>query len=229
MIPEPVTPPTRDSGHRAQSIYNLEKTLAAFIDKLFTDTYRLDNPTLNLAQASVPTQNDQVPTDPDQPPVSYDYTERAQTLALKVPPRVERGRVPRTVTGEVAHDKLPDCPAIIVQAVSSKIDYTEQVVLVKICVSAYDEHPDSGGYQDLQNMIEVMTQNLASYGQKGIDQAYPIVLPMEWKLNETDTFPHFIAEITCHWQMATTRPLPDPDVIGMVPFEGAEFHLENRR
>lgn len=226
MIPEPVTPPAEDFGRRAQSVYDLEETLARFLRKLFTDTYLLDNPTLNLAQATAPTHP--IVVDPDTV-VSYDPEERAQTLMLKVPPRIVRGRVPRTVTGEIAVDQLPDCPAIIVQAVSAKIElkdsHNQMLVTLRICVSAYDEHPNSGGYQDVLNMIEQMSAALTSFGQAGLDQAYPIVMPIEWKLVEPDCFPHFIGEMTTMWQLPAGRPLPDSETFGIVPAEHLDIRM----
>lgn len=194
--PEPVTAPEQDFYVRARSVYDLEKTLCTFLRRML-EANRLDNPTLNLAQPGV---------------VPFDYTERAQTLELKVPPRVVRGRVPRTVTGEIAVDKLPDCPAVIVQVVGAKVEQEETTATVRILVNAYDEHPDGGGYQDVLNITEAIAQALTSFGQQAIDQAYPVVLPMEWKLVEADTFPHFIAEMTTTWTLPSGRPMPDRDL-----------------
>lgn len=224
MQPEPVTPPESDLGRRAQSVYDLEVTLQKFLENLL-GSYRLDNPTLNLAQATAPTPP--IVVDPDNV-VSYDPTERAQTLYLKVPPRVERGRVPRTVTGEIAVDKLPDCPAVIVQVVAAKIEledsHTRTLVTLRILVNAYDENPDSSGYQDVLNMCEAIAIALTSFGQQALDQAYPIELPIEWKLVEADCFPHFIAEMTTTWVLPAGRPLPDSETFGIVPAE----HLDLR-
>lgn len=221
MIPEPVTSPAQDFGRRAQSVYDLEKTLVKFITKLL-DTYRLDNPTLNLAQASAPSQEPLPLPDTDEQ-VTFDPAQRAQTLYLKVPPRVVRGRIPRTVTGEIAVDQLPDCPAVIVQTVSCKIElhdsHTLSVVTVRICCSAYDENPDSGGYQDVLNMIEAIAIALTSFGQQAIDQAYPMTLPLEWHLVEPDCFPHFVGEITTTWLLPAGRPMPDSETFGIVPAE----------
>jgi hypothetical protein len=221
MIPEPVTPPEDDTGRRAQSVYDLEETLVRFIRKLVTP-YRFDNPTLNLAQATRP---EHPISPPDLPTVPFDYKQRAQTLTLKVPPRVERGRVPRTVAGEIAVDKLPDCPAIILQSISGKVENNETIVAVRICVNAYDENPDSHGYQDVLNIVEAIALALTSYGQQGIDKAYPIVMPIDWKYIEADTFPHYIADMTTQWQLPSARPLPDSEIFGIVPGE----HLEMRR
>jgi hypothetical protein len=222
MFPEPVTPPERDFGRRIQCVNDLELTLVKFLQNLFEDTYRLDNPTLNLAQ-----QPGAFPKmyDPDGAPVSYDPTARAQTLYLKVPPRIVRGRVPRTVTGEIAVDKLPDCPAIIVQCVSAKVEQAETFATVRVLASAYDENPDGGGYQDVQNMIEAMAIAFTSFGQQAIDQSYPIVLPIEWKLIEADTFPHFIGEMTTQWELPSGRPLPDDETFGIVPAEHIEVRI----
>jgi len=222
MIPEPVTPPENDTGHRAQSIYDLEVTLCGFIERLLTP-YRFDNPTLNLAQATAPAHP--IVEDPDEV-VPFDPTGRAQTLALKVVPRVERGRVPRTVTGEIAVDRLPDCPAVIVQAVAAKIENDCTHVTVRILVSAYDENPDSGGYQDVQNVSEAIWLALTSFGQQAIDKAYPIIMPIEWKLVEADTFPHYIAEMTTLWELPSARPLPDSEIFGLVPAEQIELRRE---
>jgi hypothetical protein len=223
-VPEPVTDPTRDTGRRAQSIYDLEKTLVGFLENLF-DVYRLDNPTLNLAQPSgEPVVQPLIVHDPDQPPVSYDYIERAHTLALKVPPRIERGRVPRTVTGEIMTDKIPDCPAILVQAIGAKIEKDFVDVTVRVSVAAYDEDPKSGGYQDGQNMVERITIAFSGFGQQGIDQAYPIILPIEWKLLD-EAFPHYIAEMTTHWELPTARPMPDPED-WLAPGEHLEMRLQ---
>lgn len=223
--PQAITPQV--FGTRPQSAYDLEVTLVKFITQLFADSYRLDNPTLNLAQASGPSFEPVPLPGPDEQ-VTYDPTERAQTLYLKVPPRVHRGCVPRTVTGEIAVDKLPDCPAIIVQAVSAKIEradsHDQTHVTVRILANAYDENPDGSGYQDVMNMIEQIAVALTSFGQQAIDSAYPIVLPIEWKMIEADTFPHWIGEMTTLWQLPAGRPMPDRETFGIVPGE----HLDVR-
>jgi hypothetical protein len=191
-LPAPIS--SADFGIRTHSVNDLEIALVKFLKQLFADSYRLDNPTLNLAQPGN---------------VSFDYTERAQTLTLKVPPRIERGRIPRTVTGEIAVDRLPDHPSITVQVASARVQNDETLVTTRICVNAYDENPDSGGYQDVLNMIETCAIALTTFGQGAIDEAYPIVMPFDWKLIEADTFPHFIGEITAQWELPSGRPLPD--------------------
>jgi hypothetical protein len=213
-----------DFGMRTHSIYDLEATLVKFITDI-VDPYRLDNPTLNLAQATAP--EPRIVRGPDEPPVSYDYTERAQTLALKRPPRVSRGRVPRTVTGEIAVDKLPDYPSITVQAVAAQVRVDVTVVTARIFVHAYDENPDSGGYQDCLNIVEALAIALGSFGQAAIDQAYPIILPIDWNLVENDTFPHYIAELTTMWELPSPRPMPDPDKFPIIPTEHFHFETEN--
>jgi hypothetical protein len=220
MTPTPITDPATDLGRRAQSVYDLEETLVKFLQRLF-NSYRLDNPTLNLGQATQAAQ----PIIPN-PLIPFDYKERAQTLELKVPPRIVRGRVPRTVTGEIAIDKLPDCPAIIVQAVSAKVQNDETIATVKLCFSAYDENPDGSGYQDVQNMIEAAAIALTSFGQQALDQAYPIIMPFEWSLNENDTFPHYIGEIVSQWELPSGRPLPDAETFGIIPAENIELRRE---
>lgn len=220
MIPEPVTPPERDAGLRRQTAYDLEVTLVGFLTKLFSGA-RLDNPTLNLSQATQP--EPLVVLDPDLPPVSYDPATRMQTLALKQPPRVVRGRVPRTVTGEIALDKLPDVPNIIVQAIKAKVEQPSTIVTVRILFSTYDENPDSSGYQDCLNLIEAAAMALTSFGQAGIDQAYPIQMPIEWTLVEPDCFPHFVGEMTTTWELPSARPLPDDVFFGIVPAEQIEL------
>ena len=220
MNPEPVTPPADDIGRRAQSVFDLEKTLAGFLRRMFTP-YRLDNPTLNLAQATAPTPP--IVMDPDNV-VPYDPVGRAGTLMLKVPPRIVRGRVPRTVTGEIDLDKLPDCPAIIVQVVSAKVEQASTLVTVNILASAYYENPDVGGYQEVLNIIEAIAIALTTFGQQAIDQSYPVVLPIEWKLAEADCFPHFIGEMTTTWELPSGRPLPEE--WGFIPAEHLEFKIE---
>jgi hypothetical protein len=224
--PLPITPAV--FGVRPQSAYDLEVTLVKFITQLFADAYRLDNPTLNLAQATAPSQEPLPLPGPDEQ-VTYDPTERAQTLYLKVPPRVLRGHVPRTVTGEIAVDRLPDCPAIILQAVSGKIEradsHDQTVVTVRILANAYDENPDSSGYQDVLNMLEAMVSALTSFGQQAIDDAYPIILPIEWKMVDADTFPHYVGEMTTTWQLPAGRPMPDSETFGIIPGEFHQFNL----
>jgi hypothetical protein len=220
--PEPITPQSHDLHVRTKSLYDLEVTLVKFLQRIF-GVYRFDNPTLNLAQSAEP-----IPTpmiyDPDQPPVSFDPEARAQTLALKVPPRIERGRVPRTVTGEIQVDRLPDCPAIIVQVVSARVEIESTIVTLKIFVTAYDENPDSAGYQDVLNMIEAIALALTSFGQQGLDQAYVIQLPIIWNLIEADAFPHFIGEMSTTWEFPSGRPMPDLSE-RVVPGEQIEIKL----
>jgi len=208
--PSPLTTP--DLNIRTHSAYDLEVVLVKFFERL-VNGLRLDNPTLNLAQPDV---------------IPYDYDERAQTVALKVKPRIERGRVPRTVTGEIDLDRLPDCPAIIVQVVDARVEIQETVLTVRILFSAYDEDPASRGYQDVLNMMEAAAIALTSFGQKGLDDAYPIVMPIDWKLLEANTFPHYCGEMTTKWQLPSARPLPDADEC-FIPAEHIEFRASAER
>ena len=206
--PEPVTPPEQDKfKRRVQCIYDLEKTLVTFLYNLFV-VMRLDNPTLNLAQPSL---------------VPFDPTLRAQALDLKLAPRIERGCIPRTVTGEVDNTKLADTPAIIVQAVSGQARSDVTIITVRILFVAYDEAPNAGGYQDVLNMIESAAIAFTSFGQQSIDKAYPILMPIDWKLVEADTFPHSIGEMTTQWQLPSGRPLPDAETFGIIPAEKIEL------
>lgn len=217
----PNAPPAQSV--KLHTAFDLEVTLVTFIKTLF-NVYRLDNPTLNLAQATQPEQlTPRIVRDPDEPPVSYDYRQRAQTLALKVPPRVVRGRIPRTVTGEIDADKLADVPSIIVQCVAAQVKVDETIATVRILLTGYDENPDGQGYQDVLNMVEALAVALTSFGQAALDQAYPIVLPIDWKMHEEDTFPHFIAEMTTQWELPSGRPLPDIDSCVIVPAEQITF------
>jgi hypothetical protein len=215
-----MTAPAPLTAQGVISAFDLEAALVDFLTLLF-DHARLDNPTLNLAQATQPTHPI---APPDKPLLSFDTKLRAQTLILKVPPRVVRGRVPRTVTGEIALDKLPDVPSIIVQAVSAKVANDSTIVTTRLLFTAYDENPDGQGYQDVLNMLEAATIALTSFGQRGIAEAYVIVLPLEWKLVEPDCFPHYLGEMTTQWELPSGRPLPDADTFGIVPAE----HLELR-
>jgi hypothetical protein len=225
-LPEPVTPRERDFGRRVQTAYDLEVTLVGFLRNLFVEQ-RLDNPTLNLAQSAEPVVTPMIVRDPDELPVSFDYTQRAQTLALKVPPRVERGRIPRTVTGEIALDKLADVPNIIVQAIRAKVEITSTIATVRIFFSAYDENPDSQGYQDVLNMIETAALALTSFGQQAIDRAYPIVMPIEWQMVEAESFPHFIGEMTTTWELPSARPMPDLETFGIIPVEHIDLRASH--
>jgi hypothetical protein len=219
MIPHKITSP--DFHVRAPSLYDLERTLVKFIRQV-VEPYRFDNPTLNLSQVTAP--EPLIVKDPDEVPVSYDVTERAQTLALKVPPRVLCGSIPRTVTGAISIDKLADVPHVIVQAVSVKVEQQETLATVRIFVCMYDENPNGGGYQDCLNLSEAITIALTSYGQGAIDQRYPIVLPINWKLIEADTFPHYISEIYTQWELPSGRPMPDLSE-NLIPTEAADMQL----
>lgn len=204
-------PIPRSAGDiRLHTAFDLEKTLVTFLTRIFSGQ-RLDNPTLNLAQPEV---------------VPFDYEQRAQTLTLKQPPQVVRGRIPRTLTGEIAIDKLPDCPNIVVQATKATVENTDTHVTVKLMFSAYDENPESQGYQDVLNMIEAAAIALTSYGQGALDAAYPIVMPIEWTIIEADCFPHFVGEMTTVWQLPSARPLPDAETFGIVPAEHIEMRVE---
>jgi hypothetical protein len=212
MIPQPITNP--DFGLRVHTAYDLEKTLVAFIKQLF-DFQRMDNSGVNFLQ-------------PDTVP--FDYTQRAQGLEGKVKPQVVRGRVPRTVAGQLAVDQLPDVPAIIVQAISARVilekSSTQKTVTVRILVNSYDENPDSQGYQDCLNMVETLEIALTQIGLGVLNMAYPIELPLEWSMIEHNTFPHFIAEMTTTWILPAGRVMPDEDVFGIVPAEHIHLNVE---
>jgi hypothetical protein len=228
--PEPVTPPASDKGIRTQTAFDLERTIVGFLTNLFS-TLRLDNPTLNLSQATSPQPMEpRVVQDPDQPPVSYDPALRQQTLALKVAPRVIRGRVPRTVTGEIDMDRLSDVPNIIVQATKARVETASTMVTLRILFTSYDENPDSQGYQDVLNMIEAAAIALTQFGQAAIDKAFPIVLPVEWELYDTeraDYFPHFCGEMTTQWELPSARPWVELDVFSLAPGEGMDVRAES--
>lgn len=202
---------TPDFGVRTHDVNDLEKTLVKFIQQIFSDAYRLDNPAVNLLQPDV---------------VPFDATERAQALEGKVAPQVVRGQVPADLTGVIDTTKLPDCPAIIVTAVSASVRNTDTIATVKMLVSAYDENPDGSGYQDVLNMLEAMAIALTSFGQAGLDKAYPIVMPLEWSRKEGSAyFPHFIGEMTTQWQLPSGRPMPDIDGC-FKPAEHLDMKLE---
>jgi hypothetical protein len=203
--PQKLTNP--DFGVRGQTAYDLEVQLVKFLTQLF-GFQRLDNPAVNALQPNA---------------VPFDPVERAQSLTGKVPPQITRGRVPRTVTGEIDVTQLPNVPSIIVQATSGHVETKSTFVEAKICASAYDENPNSQGYQDVLNMIETMALALTSYGQKGIDESYVIVLPMDWKLHEEDTAPYFAGEIISKWELPSARPLPDLETFGIIPAEHIEL------
>jgi hypothetical protein len=193
--PTPISP--ANVTVRCRTAFDLELTLVKFLTNLFGGT-RLDNPTVSLAQPAT---------------VPYDYTERAEALDYKVPPKVVRGRIPRTLTGEVALDKISDVPVIIVQSTGGKINNAPAEMAfdrttTRILFVGYDENPDSQGYQDILNLIETAKAALTSFGQGGLDNAYPILFPIEWKI-DSEAWPHFIGEISCDWQLPSTRPMPD--------------------
>jgi len=200
------TEPTRttpDLPLRSHSVDDLERVMVKFLEQLFQDAYRLDNPGVNAMQKPGAEFTD-TPGE-----VPYDYSERAQTLTGKVPPQIVRGRIPRTLAGEIELDKLPDYPSISVQVIAADVDSDCTHVTLRLFFHAYDENPDSQGYQDCLNMMETASIALTSWGQKGIDHAYPIVMPIKWKLLELGTWPHFIGEMTTEWQLPSARPLPD--------------------
>ena len=219
MPPTALTKP--DTNTRAITAFHLERALVEFIAQLFTDTYVLDNPAVNFLQ-----QTGRFPKtgDPDTPPVSFDPTARSQTLVGKQPPRVVRGRVPRTVTGEIDPSQLPDFPSIAVQAIKAKVHQQDTHVTVRIYFHAYDENPASQGYQDLTNMVEVVAYALTSYGQAGIDKRFPIILPLEWEIPDGNIFPHYLGEMLTTWQLPSARPLPDLDN-NMIPMEHIDVRL----
>jgi hypothetical protein len=74
-------------------------------------------------------------------------------------------------------------------------------------------------------MIEKSSIVLTSWGQKSIDDAYPIVMPIDWHLNQTDTFPYFAGEMITHWQLPSARPLPDYDTFMGVPAERIDLNV----
>jgi hypothetical protein len=195
-----------DLGVRALSAFDLEKTLVAFLKQIFLDAWRLDNPGVNLLQES--------PAHPIVPPppegtVPFDPEGRMLTLAGKVPPQIVRGYVPTDITGVIDPTKLPDVPAIIVNASQGKIQNDQTIVTVRLFFSGYDENPDGSGYQDVLNMLEATAIALTSWGQRGIDDAYPIIMPIEWTRVHMQMAPHFFAEMTTTWQLPSARPLPD--------------------
>lgn len=219
MPPTAITNPQHTGAITA---FHLEQALVTFIRQLFTDTYLLDNPAVNFGQATGPSHP--IVVDPDSV-TPYDPTGRAISLLGKVPPQVVRGRVPRTVTGDIDGTQLPDFPSIIVQAIEGKVETNETHVKVRIFLHSYDENPDSQGYQDLTNMIEVVAYALTSYGQKGIDARFPIILPMEWQIPDSNAFPHFIGEMMTTWKLPSARPLPDPCGDSIIPMEHIDLRV----
>jgi hypothetical protein len=217
MPPTALTKP--DTNTRAITAFHLEKALVEFITQLFTDTYLLDNPAVNFGQATAPAHP--IVTDPDSV-TPYDPTGRATSLKGKVAPRVVRGRVPRTVTGEIDPNQLPDFPSITIQAIKAKVMQPETHVVVRIYFHSYDENPNSQGYQDLTNMIEVVAYALTSYGQGAIDARFPIILPLEWEIPDGNIFPHFMAEMHTTWKLPSARPLPDLGLFDIIPSEQME-------
>src|SRR5262245_49750088 len=202
------------------SLNDMEEELVAFLNEVLNGM-RLDNPSVNELQ-----QTGKFPKsyDPDEPPVPFDPTARAQTLAGKVPIRIVRGRVPRTVTGEINASDLPNVPNLIIQVLNAEIQVRETFVGVRILGSTYDENPDGSGYQDLTNIMERAQIAICSFGQAGIGNKYVIQLPFMWHHYENTTFPHFVAELNVKFEFPSGRPLPDsPD--GIIPMEHIESDM----
>ena len=177
--------------NRALSVFWLERTLIKYLQDLLSGL-RLDNPEVNELQ-------------PDQVP--YDFKARSESLIGKVPPKVYRAQIPRTVTGVVDVARLPNVPAVILQAVSGTVatEPDSSNATVRILCNVYDENPEGTGGEDLLNLTEKIFLNLGSDGQDVIDRTAAIVMPITWLISE-ETFPHWVSEITTNWELPPLAP-----------------------
>src|SRR6516164_7265676 len=72
--------------------------------------------------------------------------------------------------------------------------------------NVYDESPEGHGLHDLLILTEMVGYELAASGQDAIARSFPIILPVNWKLIEAATFPHYLAEMTTNWSMQVAAP-----------------------
>jgi len=168
----------------------LERTLRDYITREL-EPYRLDNVQLNLEPP------EEIPADPE---------ERARLLTLKVPPTVVCGYPPKTVTGVYDTTKLPQAPWIAVRAHTGQSTFIDsrpfEQCTATLTLSVYDQDPARQGYQDLLNIINVLQNGF--FRDRVIDEAFSLVVPIDWSLSDIDTFPYWFADMTTRWQL----PLP---------------------
>ena len=78
-------------------------------------------------------------------------------------------------------------------------------VNVRILVGIYDESPDSQGYRDVLNIIEVIRQELLTLPSRVLEQRYRLEMPLKSYLFDEQAWPIYFGQIETVWE--TGRPL----------------------
>jgi hypothetical protein len=174
---------------------DLEETLVKFVERLF----RPDSFGTNQLAMAQPREHPAF-IEPS-PEVEDNEPGRERALRLRRPPRVVAGWIPRTVTGVIDPEHIPDYPAIIIQVVQVEYALDQALATARLLIGAYDPEPDFQGFKDCLYMCEALA--LAFLGWRVIDDSYSLVAPVKWSMLDIDTFPHFFAELTTLWQLPT--------------------------
>lgn len=120
--------------------------------------------------------------------------------------------IPETVTDEELEEGVYDAeaeedpyPYIIVRVEQGKIENIdqEQTVVVNLIIGVIDRDFNNQGHKDVLNIIQKIYERFAKNAI--LAQKYECVMPIEWALQDEESFPYFFGGMALNFETIPIR------------------------
>ena len=127
-------------------------------------------------------------------------------------PIPEAADMPDTVTDEELEEGIYDAkakdaifPYILVRLEQGKIEVIdhEQTVNVNLIIGVIDRNSNNQGHKDVLNIMQKIYERFAKNAI--LARKYECVMPIEWALQEEESFPYFFGGMALHFETAPIR------------------------
>ena len=141
-----------------------------------------------------------------------DGTRRAINIYKQSLPIPEAEEIPDTVTDEELEEGIYDAkakeapfPYILVRLEEGKIEVIdqEQTVIVNLIIGVIDRNHNNQGHKDVLNIMQKIYERFAKNAI--LAKKYENVMPIEWALQDEESFPYFFGGMALRFETAPIR------------------------
>ena len=141
-----------------------------------------------------------------------DGNRRALNIFKQSLPIPEAEEIPDTVTDEELEEGIYDAraqaapfPYILVRLEEGKIEVIdhEQTVTVNLIIGVIDRNHNNQGHKDVLNIMQKIYERFAKNAI--LAGKYENVMPIEWALQEEESFPYFFGGMALRFETAPIR------------------------
>lgn len=141
-----------------------------------------------------------------------DGNRRAINVYKQSLPIPEAEEIPDTVTDEELEEGIYDAkakeapfPYILVRLEQGRIEVIdhEQTVTVNLIIGVIDRNHNNQGHKDVLNVMQKIYERFAKNAI--LAQKYECVMPIDWALQEEESFPYFFGGMALRFETAPIR------------------------